>query len=174
SESAVRRRRGRGGDRTVMLGDRMRRLPASRTSLVGREDELALTSDLLLGGEGRLLTLTGVGGCGKTRLALQLAASVGHAFPDGVWLVELAAVGEAALVPEAVAAALDLRAARGQTPLDALATFLAPRTALLVLDNCEHVVGAGAQLAERLLAACPGPRTLAPRPRPTQISRHVQ
>ena len=96
----------------------------------------------LLGGHG-LLTLTGPGGVGKTRLALAAAAAARPAYPDGVWLVELAALADPALVPAAVAAAVGVREAPGRPPAGTLADALRPRCLLLVLDNCEHVLDAG-------------------------------
>jgi predicted ATPase/DNA-binding SARP family transcriptional activator len=105
----------------------------------------------------RLLTLTGPGGCGKTRLAIQacLELLAARAFADGVWWVGLAPLAHEALAPQAVAQALGLRKAPARSVSDSLVEHLRPRQALLVLDNCEHLVGACAQLAERLLAACP-------------------
>ncbi|AWZ17623.1 hypothetical protein DRB96_42580 [Streptomyces sp. ICC1] len=133
------------------------------TSFVGREPELAsLRADLA---RLRLVTLTGPGGSGKTRLA-EHAATDHH---EPVWLVELARLDHPAAVPGAVLSALGLResslVAREKTPADDPATLLvehcANRRLLLVLDNCEHVIGAAAELADRLLAHCPGVRILA-------------
>jgi predicted ATPase len=124
-------------------------LPADASSFVGRRRQLAeLTA--LLGGT-RLLTLTGTGGAGKTRLALELARGV-----EGAALVELAALADPRLVPDAVAAALDVRALPGQNPLDAVVDFLAERTLLLVVDNCEHLLAATSALVDTLLRAAPG------------------
>jgi len=128
-------------------------LPASLTSFVGRSWEQREVARLL--SATRLLTLTGPGGCGKTRLALEVARGQADASPDGVWLVELAALGDAALVPRAVAAALGVKEQAGYTAQDTLTTFLRPRHLLLALDNCEHVGGAGAALITALLSACP-------------------
>ena len=137
------------------------RLPSSRTALIGRAAALAALRDLLLHADERLLTITGVGGCGKTRLALALAADLLPAFPQRLWLVELAPLADPTLVPIAVADVLGLRETVGSSSLDALATFLAPQPALLILDNCEHLIDACATLADHLLATCPTLRILA-------------
>ena len=100
----------------------------------------------------RLVTLTGVGGVGKTRLALQVAAELAGEFPDGVWLVELAAVGDPAAVPDAVAAVLGITAQAGSSVADSVAAGAGGRRVLLVLDNCEHVLDAAADLVEAILA----------------------
>jgi class 3 adenylate cyclase len=128
-------------------------LPAQLTSFVGREKEIAEIKQLLA--SHRLVTLTGPGGTGKTRLALHVAAEVLETFPDGVWLVELAPLADAALVPRAVATVLGLREDAGRPILATLTDFLSARNLLLILDNCEHVVEACAQLADALLRACP-------------------
>ncbi|MGZ4358608.1 MAG: ATP-binding protein [Gaiellaceae bacterium] len=133
--------------------DGLRGLPAETSSFVGRGHELGELRVLL--GRGRLLTLTGTGGVGKTRLALELARSEESSYASGAALVELGTVLEGALVPDAVAAALDLHALPGQAPLDSILDFLAPRTLLLVVDNCEHLLGATASLLEALLRAAP-------------------
>ncbi len=137
-------------------------LPAELTSFVGRRRELAETRALLA--TGRLLTLTGAGGVGKTRVALRLAAQVRRTFPDGVWFVELASVNDPDLVARAVSASFGLRDT--DDPAAELARFLEDRSLLLVLDNCEHLVPACAELVDRLLRAAPGIRVLA-------TSRHV-
>jgi predicted ATPase/class 3 adenylate cyclase len=134
-------------------------LPVQLTSFIGREREMGEVKDLLA--QARLLTLTGSGGCGKTRLALQVAADLLEDYPDGVWLIELAVLTDPALVPATVATALGVHEEPGRPTLTTLAEALKSRTLLLVLDNCEHVVGACAQLAETLLRACPNVRILA-------------
>ncbi|WP_181727340.1 BTAD domain-containing putative transcriptional regulator [Streptomyces sp. PT12] len=147
-------------------------LPAPVTELIGREKDLAGTGERLA--SARLVTLTGPGGVGKTRLALAAAARETGRFPDGVWLVELAAVtGEG--VPGAVAAVLGVRddARPGGSLDDQLTEALADRRALLVLDNCEHVVEAAAALASRLLKAAPGVRILATGREPLGVSGEV-
>ena len=124
-------------------------LPYPRSSFVGRESELRnLKRDLAMT---RLLTLTGAGGCGKTRLALEAARGLVGVYPDGVWLVELASLSEGALVAQAVATALGVQE-QPESPLtDTLAEFLRAKRALLVLDNCEHLVDAVARLVDILL-----------------------
>ena len=134
-------------------------LPAELTSFVGRRGELAEVRRLLAGS--RLVTLTGVGGVGKTRLALRAAAGLRRAFRDGVWLVRLDQLRDEALVAQAVAGALGLQDRAGYSPAAALAEYLAGRQLLLVLDNCEHLVDAAAKLADLLLRAAAGLRVLA-------------
>jgi predicted ATPase/class 3 adenylate cyclase len=134
-------------------------LPAQLTSFVGREQAITDVTQLLT--TSRLVTLTGPGGTGKTRLALQVAAGVLEAYFDGVWLIELAPLADAALVPQAVATALGLREDAGRPILATLTDFLSARNLLLILDNCEHVVEECAQLADTLLHACPNLRILA-------------
>jgi predicted ATPase/Tfp pilus assembly protein PilF len=135
------------------------RLPIALTSLVGREDELAEIRRLLP--STRLLTLTGAGGCGKTRLALASAAEAAGEYPDGVYLVHLAPLADPALVPSAVVAAIGAREAPGRPVMETLLLALGSRRLLLVLDNCEHLVAACAQLTEVVLQSCAGPRVLA-------------
>jgi non-specific serine/threonine protein kinase len=128
-------------------------LPVPLTSFVGRQHVSAELQRLLR--TTRLLTLTGVGGIGKTRLALRVAAEVSDLFPDGVFLIELAPVLDAGLVPQTVAAVLRIPEHPAQ-PMTTLVTALRTQQALLVLDNCEHLVAACAEFAETLLRACPG------------------
>jgi non-specific serine/threonine protein kinase len=149
-------------------------LPAPRTALIGRAQEVATLRNLVRRGGTRLVTLTGVGGVGKTGVALHVADAVRGAFPNGVWLVELAPVADPAQVPHAVAAILGVRAAPGVPLLDALVTILRSRALLLVLDNCEHLLDACAALAGRVLDACPGVRLLATSREPLQITGEVQ
>jgi predicted ATPase/class 3 adenylate cyclase len=132
-------------------------LRVARTSFVGREAELRQLTDLVA--EHRLVTILGPGGVGKTRIAYRLAAELTDSFAHGAWVVELAAVGESALVADAVARALPLPAASG--PAAAVQAFLADRELLLVLDNCEHVLNGAAELADQLLDAAPGVTVLA-------------
>jgi predicted ATPase/DNA-binding SARP family transcriptional activator/Tfp pilus assembly protein PilF len=134
-------------------------LPLHLSSFIGRETELAELRRLLAGA--RLVTLTGAGGCGKSRLALQAAAGLVDDFADGVWLVELAPLADPALVPQAVAEALDLQTTNDRPARDHLLAYLRPRQMLLILDNCEHLIEDAAGLAETLLGYCPHLRILA-------------
>jgi predicted ATPase len=127
-------------------------LPIQTTSFVGRESELDEIKRLI--DSSRLLTLTGAGGVGKTRLAMRAAADVLERFADGVWLVELAPVGQSELVPHVVARAVGVREEPGQQVIDTLASALQARQLLLVLDNCEHLIEACARLADTLLHSC--------------------
>ena len=128
-------------------------LPTPWTSFVGRRSEIAHAKRLV--SESRLLTLTGIGGSGKTRLALQVASALLAEFDDGVWWAELTPVGQPDLVADAVASTLGLHEASGSSPLETLAAFLAPSSSLLILDNCEHVIGGCVPLVEHLLRTCP-------------------
>ncbi|MFF3572537.1 protein kinase [Nocardia jiangxiensis] len=132
-------------------------LPLELTSFIGRRTELTRAKNLLA--SSRLVTLTGIGGVGKTRLALRVATGAIRDFPDKVWLVELGELHDGALLPEVIAATVGLRV-QGQPVLVALTNYLAPRQLLLVLDNCEQVVDAAAKVAETLLRACPKLRIL--------------
>ena len=134
-------------------------LPLALTSFVGREREMAEVEGLLA--ESRLLTLTGPGGSGKTRLALAVSFGLAERFEDGVWWVELAPLSDPALVPQAVAQALMIREEPGRSLTETLARDLAPTELLLVMDNCEHLISSCARLANALLHACPGVRILA-------------
>src|SRR5215212_5060399 len=134
-------------------------LPAPRTSFVGRDREIVEAKRAL--SMTRLLTLTGAGGSGKTRLGLEVARDLAGAYPDGVWLVELAGLSEGALVPQAVAAALGVQEQPGRSLTDTLVEALRKKKPLLVLDNCEHLIEAAASLVDVLLDACPRLRILA-------------
>jgi predicted ATPase len=134
-------------------------LPRRLTSFVGRAGDLAETARLL--GEHRLVTLTGAGGCGKTRLALETAARVQDDFPGGTWFAELAPLADPERVPATVATALGTKLTPGMPAVDALVATLADRPPLLlILDNCEHVLDGCVDLVRRLLADCPGVRVL--------------
>jgi DNA-binding XRE family transcriptional regulator len=145
-------------------------LPASLTPLVGREHELATMRELLLRPETRLLSLAGAAGVGKTRLSLALATAVTPAFPDGVWLVELAALADPDLVHGAIAAALGLREEPGRSILITLVDHLRPMTGLVLLDNCEHLIGSCATLAAGVLRDCPDVRILATSREPLEVA----
>jgi predicted ATPase/DNA-binding CsgD family transcriptional regulator len=138
----------------VVEGRRRHNLPTHLTSFVGRRREVAEVAARL--GEHRLVTLTGAGGVGKTRLSFEVAAEIESGYPDGVWTVELAPVTDPARVPIEVAARLGIELRGNQSPVAVLQEQLANRQLLLVLDNCEHLVAACADLAEVLLRACPG------------------
>ncbi len=118
----------------------------------------------------RLLTLTGPGGIGKTRIALRLASRVLVNYPDGVWLVRLDALADPDLVPAAIASVLDVREQPGRSLLDALTSALGARQLLLVLDNCEHLIQACAEAAELLLQACPRVQLLATSREPLSVA----
>lgn len=133
-------------------------LPQPLTSFVGRKKEIEEVREAL--SATRLLTLSGIGGMGKTRLALELTAGLLEEYEDGIWLVEMAALASPALVPQSVASALGVRDQPGEPLQTTLSDFLRPRTLLLVLDNCEHLVEACAALVEALLRACPNLRVL--------------
>jgi predicted ATPase/DNA-binding CsgD family transcriptional regulator len=133
-------------------------LPAPLDSFVGRDRDLAELDTLLQ--QYRLVTLLGPGGAGKTRLAIELATRIRTRFPDGAWLVELASVTDPGLLAHAVADRLNVREEVGRPVLDTLVDALHPQGALLVLDNCEHLVAPAARLAERLLRHCPDLRVL--------------
>src|SRR5262249_37170986 len=109
----------------------------------------------------RLVTLTGVGGVGKTRLALQLAAEVLHKFDDGVWLCELGATNDADLLGQVLVAALGVPPRPGRSLVESVCDYLVAKQALIVLDNCEHLLDASAAAAEAMLHAAPGVRVLA-------------
>ncbi|MCA9877034.1 MAG: hypothetical protein KC442_04620 [Thermomicrobiales bacterium] len=132
-----------------------------RTRLIGRDVERAAGRQYVLDAAAPLLTLTGPGGVGKTRLALAIAADVRDAFADGVTFVDLAALDDPALVPAAVAAALEIVPAPHQTFAQALARALRARHILLLLDNCEHVLADAAALVDTLLVHCPHLQVLA-------------
>ncbi len=134
-------------------------LPAPFSSFVGRVQEIAEVTGLLI--TARLVTLTGPPGVGKTRLALRVAAGLAKDYQDGAWLVELGSRTDPAGVAEAVASVLQVREQLGQPMTDTLVRHLRSRTMLLVLDNCEHLIGASAKLADALLKTCPNLRVLA-------------
>ena len=141
--------------RELMRGN----LPGDLTSFVGREAELARLQERHK--QTRLLTLVGPGGVGKTRLALRLARELGEGFPDGVWLLDLTPVTDPALVPQELSDVLGVQQHSDKSCLPELIRVLRGRRVLLVLDNCEHLVAACAEMLDYLLRACPELRVLA-------------
>ena len=146
-------------------------LPVQLTSFVGRIAQMTEIRKLLA--ENRLVTLTGAGGAGKTRLAIQVAAGVAAEFSDGVSYVDLAPITHAVVVPVAVARALGLPDQPGRSTIETLVRFVGDRQMLMVLDNCEHLLDAIASLAAELLAACPGLRLLATSREPASVPGEV-
>jgi predicted ATPase/DNA-binding SARP family transcriptional activator/DNA-binding CsgD family transcriptional regulator len=134
-------------------------IPAALSSFIGRERELVEIKRALA--ITRLLTLTGVGGSGKTRLAMEVARDLVGAYPDGVWLVELAPLSQPQLVPQVVAGALGVREQPDRSLVDTLVDHLREKDLLLMLDNCEHLIEACVRIADTLLLSCPRLRILA-------------
>jgi non-specific serine/threonine protein kinase len=134
-------------------------LPSQLTRFIGREQEIAEVKPLI--SAERLVTLTGAGGAGKTRLALQIVQDLVGDFAHGVWLIELAPLADPDLIPHTIATTLGLRPESAHGVTDSLITFLRPRTTLLLLDNCEHVIAGCATLVDHILRACPRVRVLA-------------
>jgi predicted ATPase/DNA-binding CsgD family transcriptional regulator len=153
------------------VAHRSNNLPAHLPSLIGREEAVVHLRTSLLAAERGLLTLTGTGGCGKTRLALAVAGEVvdGNEFPDGIWLAELAPLPDPALVPGVIAASIGVKEQADRPIGDTLLEELGSRSLLLVLDNCEHLIEPCAVLAEELLRNCPGLRILATSREPLRI-----
>jgi predicted ATPase len=141
------------------LDARAHNLPVQATSFIGREREMLAVKERIK--SARLVTLTGSGGCGKTRLTLQVAADLIDDYADGVWLVELAPLSDPAHVSRAVAHALAIREMHTEPILETLLKQLREKNLLLLLDNCEHLVESCALLCERLLASCSGVRIIA-------------
>lgn len=147
-------------------------LPAEATSFVGRRYELAEATKKLAAA--RLVSLIGPGGVGKTRLAIRIAATLGRGFQGGVWLAELAELQDPALVSSAAMAALDLRHQAATEPLAQLCSYLKDKELLLVLDNCEHLLEAAAQLVSEVIRAAPGVRVIATSREPLSVAgEHV-
>lgn len=133
---------------------RFHNLLAQMTSFIGREDEIEQVKNLLI--EHRLVTLTGAGGVGKSRLALRVAEEVLMDYPDGAWLIELAPLADPGLVVQMVAKYLNLGELSGDQTLALLQDYLEHKRLLLILDNCEHLIEASALLADGILSSCPG------------------
>jgi predicted ATPase/DNA-binding SARP family transcriptional activator/DNA-binding CsgD family transcriptional regulator len=146
-------------------------LPAPMTSFVGREREMVEVKRAL--SMTRLLTLTGTGGSGKTRLAIEVARDLVGTYPDGVWLVELAPLSEPGLVAQEVANVLGVQEHPNEPRVDTLVEALAGKEMLLVIDNCEHLVDAAARLVDSLLTSCPQLRVLATSREPLDVSGEV-
>jgi predicted ATPase len=149
----------RQGTKSGGTGRTLGNIPLELTSFVGRGRELSEVKKAL--SAARLVTLTGIGGVGKTRLALRTASEVRTDFADGVWLVELGELRDESMLVDVATATLGVRDQSAKPPLEVLIEFLCTRRLLLVLDNCEQVVDAAAKLAEALLRACPELRILA-------------
>ena len=155
------------GSLTIMPGN----LPAQLSAFIGRDRELAAVRALVE--SSRLVTLTGAGGCGKTRLGLQVAAGLLDGSGDGVWLVELAAATDENAVAPAISAALRLAAQPGRPALEALLDALAPQDVLIVLDNCEHLISGCAKTAEAIARRCPRARLISTSREPLGIGGEV-
>ena len=128
-------------------------LPLQLTSFVGREREIVEIKNLL--GKSRLIALTGSGGCGKTRLALEVAGRLVEAYRDGIWLIELASISDPDLVLRAVSSTLRIPKSRDANPTGTLTKYLQTKQTLLILDNCEQVITGAAELAKEILQTCP-------------------
>ena len=134
-------------------------LPYQTTTFIGREDDVDKVQQRL--GESRLLTITGAGGCGKTRLALEVGRQIVDRFRDGVWLVDLAPLSEPSLILQVMATVLGIREEPGRAVADAVVAYLRDRSSLIILDNCEHLVDACATTVDRLLRQAASIRVLA-------------
>ena len=151
---------------------RLGNLPAETSSFIGRRGELSELRKKLTAA--RIVSLVGPGGVGKTRLAIRIATDLGRSFSGGAWLVELAEVQDPDLVPNAAMAALDLRDQAATKPLALVLTYLRDKDLLLVVDNCEHMLGAAAHLVAEVIAAAPGVRVIATSREPLSVTgEHV-
>jgi predicted ATPase/class 3 adenylate cyclase len=134
-------------------------LPIQLTNFIGREKEIAEVKKIL--GEHRLVTLTGAGGTGKTRLSLQVAADMLGHFPQGIWFVELAPLADPEQIPQTILSAIGIDEQAGRPSVGLLQEFLRDKTSLIILDNCEHLIDASARLADGLLSVAPELKILA-------------
>jgi predicted ATPase len=151
---------------------RLGNLPADATSFVGRRRELAEIRKKLT--EARLVSLAGPGGVGKTRLAIRAATDLGRGFRGGAWLAELAEVRDPGLVSGAILAALDLRDQAAPEPLALLLSYVRDKALLLVVDNCEHLLDAAAEVVTSVMRAAPGVRVIATSREPLSVpGEHV-
>lgn len=141
------------------LGTRSSSLPQYLSRFIGRERELDLVRSLAA--ESRLATLTGSGGCGKTRLATQVAAEIADSFPDGAWFFELAPLSDPSAIPSAIAETLSIKPAPSEGPLKAVQTAIGEQSMLLIFDNCEHVLDEASSTVAELLKSCPRIHVLA-------------
>ena len=146
-------------------------LPADVSSFIGRSEDISSVSELL--GSHRLVSLTGAGGSGKTRLALQVAAGVLPEFADGTWFIDLAGLSEPELVPSTIAGRLSLTEKAGRAWVDVLRDYLADKRLLLILDNCEQVLDSAASVSIELLAAAPGLKVLTTTREPLNVPGEV-
>ena len=153
------------------LGTFPNNLPAELSSFIGRQTELAAIQDALT--RSRLVTLTGAGGSGKTRLALQVAADRVERHPDGVWLADLAGLAEPELVAQIVVSALRVPPQTGRPALEALTHHLSSRALLIVLDNCEHMIAPAADLVDAVLRAAPEVRIIATSREPLNVPGEI-
>ncbi len=150
------------------LDEHPNNLPLQLTALIGREQDIDEVKTFIE--THRLLTITGAGGVGKTRVALQAGADLVDRFADGVWFVDLAPISDPELVPSVAASALGLRQAGGRSVIDSITTWLKSKHALLILDNCEHLLVAAATLADAIHRSCPDVRMLATSRQPLNIA----
>jgi predicted ATPase/DNA-binding winged helix-turn-helix (wHTH) protein len=158
---------GSGGDEASPPNEHRHNLPRALTRFIGHEDDLAKCARLL--DRSRLVTITGVGGLGKSRLSLEMAGASLENFADGVWLVELAPLADAQLVSRAVASVFGIIEQVGRPLLEVVTSFARDRRLLLVLDNCEHLLRACAEVAAQLLRACPYVKILASSREPLHV-----
>ncbi|MGA7357001.1 MAG: helix-turn-helix domain-containing protein [Candidatus Cybelea sp.] len=153
---------------SVVRSHKKHNLPRLPSPLFGRERELSEIENLVAGSQ--VVTLTGTGGVGKTRLAIEAGYAAQNAFDDGVWFIDLAAVRDPGDVPSALAYAFSVRARPDATPLDAVAETLARKKMLLIVDNCEHIVTAAAAAVEKIESECADVRILATSRQPLEVA----